>query len=179
MEVTRIDRPGEPREAPVRPEIADRLGALYESQGTAAMRLAYFLTGDQHAAQDIAQEAFVRIGRKLFGLRDPDHSRAYLNRTVINLCHGRARKQGRERTALQKLTDPPIETGPDVGRRDEMWRALLTLPVRQRAALFLRYYQDLSEAQTADALGCSVGAVKSLVNRGLTSLRGRFEGVER
>ena len=65
---------------------------------------------------------------------------------------------------------------PDLGRRDELWRALLTLPVRQRSALFFRYYEDLSEVQAADALGCSVSALKALVNRGLKELRGQFEG---
>jgi RNA polymerase sigma-70 factor (sigma-E family) len=174
MEVMRID-PSKPGEA-VTPEVADRLGALYESQGSGAVRLAYFLTGDVHIAQDIAQEAFTRVGRKLLGLRDPEHSRAYLFRTVVNLCRGRARKQKSERSALQALNARPSYPGPDPAERDEMWQALLGLPIRQRTALFLRYYQDLSEAQAAEALGCSVGAVKSLVNRGLTSLRTRFEG---
>jgi RNA polymerase sigma factor (sigma-70 family) len=65
---------------------------------------------------------------------------------------------------------------PDVAARDELWRALLRLPVRQRSALFFRYYEDLSEAAAADALGCSVSALKSLVNRGLKELRAQLEG---
>jgi RNA polymerase sigma factor (sigma-70 family) len=174
VEVTRIDPP-RARDAP-RPAVSDRLGSLYARQGAAATRLAYFLTGDPHVAQDIAQEAFVRIGRKLFGLRDIEHESAYLHRTIVNLCRGRARRMKTERAGLQKMAHGPHAHPPDIAEQDEMWQVLLRLPLRQRAALYLRYYQDLSEAQAAEALGCSVGALKSLVNRGLTQLRARFEG---
>jgi RNA polymerase sigma factor (sigma-70 family) len=163
--------------ASARSESPDQLGSLYESHSHAATRLAYVLTGDADAAQDIAQEAFVRVGRRIFALREPQYSHAYLYRTVVNLCRGRARRLKIERRALQMLTRDQRYEGPEVGDQDEMWRALLLLPVRQRAALFLRYYQDLSEAQAAEVLQCSVSALKSLVNRGLKELRVRFEGV--
>jgi RNA polymerase sigma factor (sigma-70 family) len=169
--------PFQGEESPARSESPDRLGSLYENHNHAATRLAYVLTGDVDTAQDIAQEAFVRVGRKLFALRDPQRSPAYLYRTVVNLCHGRARKLKTERAALQMLKSDQRYQAPDISEQDEMWRALLLLPLRQRAALFLRYYQDLSEAQTAEVLQCSVSAVKSLVNRGLKELRVRFEGV--
>lgn len=77
---------------------------------------------------------------------------------------------------LRKLAPSQSERSPDIPQQDEMWRALLSLPLRQRTALFLRYYQDLSEVQAAEALQCSVGAIKSLVNRGLNELRQRYEG---
>jgi RNA polymerase sigma factor (sigma-70 family) len=178
MEVTRI-RPLGADNARTREESADRLALLYESQGAGATRLAYVLTGDRHAAQDIAHEAFVRVGRKLFGLRDPEHARAYLYRTVVNLCRGRGRRLKVERTALQRIDRPRQHQPADVTEQDEMWRALLNLPIRQRAALFLRYYQDLFEAQAAEALDCSISALKSLVNRGLKDLRVTFQGGER
>jgi RNA polymerase sigma factor (sigma-70 family) len=69
-----------------------------------------------------------------------------------------------------------VSSQPDVGAREDLWRALGTLPARQRAALVLRYYEDLSERETADVLGCSVAAVKSLVARGGEALRERIEG---
>jgi RNA polymerase sigma factor (sigma-70 family) len=169
--------PFQRQEAPARSESPDRLGSLYESHNHAATRLAYVLTGDVDAAQDIAQEAFVRVGRRLLALRDPQHSNAYLYRTVVNLCRGRARRLKIERAAMQVLKSDQCYEAPDITEQDEMWRALLLLPVRQRAALFLRYYQDLSEAQTAEVLQCSLSTVKSLVNRGLKELRVRFEGV--
>ena len=140
------------------------------------MRLAYVLAGDRHVAEDIVQEAFVKVGRKLFGLRDREHARNYLLRTVINLTKGRLRRLQVEQSATQKGPRPTYTTQPDVAEQDRMWNKLLQLPVRQRAALFLRYYQDLSESQTADALQCSVSAAKSLVNRGLKELRANLEG---
>jgi RNA polymerase sigma factor (sigma-70 family) len=137
------------------------------------MRLAYMLTGDRDAAQDLVHDAFVKIGGKVGGLRDPDHARAYLFRTVINLCRGRGRMLQRERRAIRRLQHPS-STGPaSTSDNDEIWTALLELPIRQRAALFLRYYEDASEQEAADALTCSLSALKSLVNRGLRYLRTR------
>lgn len=146
----------------------DRLGELYRAHGPDALRLAYVLTGNRDVAEDITQDAFVRIGRKIFGLHDPDHERAYLFRTVINLCRSRGRKLGRERAAMARLQPGTQMPAPDT---DDTWTRLLTLPPRQRAALFFRYYLDQSEASSAEALNCSTSALKSLVNRGLNSLR--------
>lgn len=157
-----------------------RLGLLYEIHSAATIRLAYVLTGDRQVAEDLAQEAFIRVGRKLFGIRDPDHVRNYLFRTVINLSKDRLRRLKTERSATQRTIPVSAHDGmPDVGQQDQMWNALRSLPARQRAALFLRYYQDLSEAQTAEALECSMSAVKSLVNRGLKELRSSLEGETR
>jgi RNA polymerase sigma factor (sigma-70 family) len=177
MEVTRIE-PFESDDATTRRQSKDRLASLYESQSSAATRLAYLLTGDIHAAQDVAHEAFVKIGRKIFGLRDVEHERAYLYRTVVNVARGRGRRIKTERAALQRTDRARTRDAQpaDVGEQDEVWQALLQLPVRQRAALFLRYYQDLSETQAAETLECSVSAMKSLVNRGLRDLRTRLEG---
>jgi DNA-directed RNA polymerase specialized sigma24 family protein len=68
---------------------------------------------------------------------------------------------------------------PDVGAREDLWRRVLELPPRQRAALVLRYYEDLSEHDAAQTLGCSVAAMKSLVARGTSALRERIESEER
>jgi RNA polymerase sigma factor (sigma-70 family) len=177
VEVTRVD-PSEGDQVQVTLRVKDQLGALYESEGASATRLAYVLTGDRHAAEDIAHEAFVKVGRKIFGLRDLEHERAYLLRTVVNLVRGRARRKKTEQVVLQKVgVGGEFQQEPDTGVRDEMWSALLQLPVRQRAALFLRYYQDLSEVEAAATLDCSVSAIKSLVSRGLKDLRVRLEGV--
>ena len=154
----------------------DGLESLYQRHASDAVRLAYVLTGDASLAQDVAHEAFVRVGRKLFGLRNADHAKAYLYRTTVNLCRGRGRRLKTERAATERLRVPHAQQPPDVAGRDELWQALLTLPVRQRSALFFRYYEDLSEAAAADALGCSVSALKSLVNRGLKELRAQLEG---
>ena len=146
----------------------ERLGDLYRTHGADALRLAYVLTRDEAAAEDITQEAFVRIGRKLFGLRDLEHEKAYIFRTVINLSRSRGRKLGRERAALARLEPPASRPAPEV---DDTWGQLTTLPARQRAALFFRYYLDHSEEQVAELLECSPSAAKSLIHRGLRALR--------
>ena len=153
----------------------DRLDELYRTHGPDALRLAYVMTGNREAAEDVTQDAFVRIGRKLFRLKGPDHERAYLLRTVINLSRSRGRKLSRERAAVAKL-HPHAEV---LSREpDETWARLLSLPPRQRAALFFRYYLDQSEASSAEALDCTTSALKSLVNRGLKTLR-EAQGDER
>lgn len=165
-------------DAALGPRALVTLEDLYRAHAPAATRLAFLLTGDEAAAQDLAHEAFERVGHKLFSLRNADHARAYLYRTVVNLCRGRWRRQKTERAATARLDPAPVQQPHDPGARDAMWEALLRLPVRQRSALFFRYYEDLSESQSADALGCSVSALKSLVNRGLRELRAELEGDE-
>jgi RNA polymerase sigma factor (sigma-70 family) len=150
------------------------LRGLFVQHATAAVRLAYVMTRDRATAEDIVQEAFIRVGGRLTRLRDPDRARAYLFRTVINLCHGHHRGAARERKALERL--PARETDGGVAEerievRETLWPIIQSLPARQRAALFLRVYADLSESSIADALGCSVGAVKSLLLRANSRLR--------
>lgn len=149
----------------------DRLREVYRMHASDGLRLAYLLTGDRESAEDITQEAFVRIGRKLGGVKDLNHARAYLFRTIINLCRGRGRRLAIERSVLRRVRPAQVDHLPDVGQQDEIWTALRSLPHRQRAALFLRYYLDQPEAHAAEALDCSSSALKSLVSRGLNSLR--------
>jgi DNA-directed RNA polymerase specialized sigma24 family protein len=106
------------------PAANDRLAAFYGLHAPAAVRLAYMLTGDRDVAQDLAQDAFVRIGGKVLALRDPDHARAYLFRTVINLGRGRGRKLQRERRAMRRLQpSSSTEPAPTSGDDDEIWAA--------------------------------------------------------
>ena len=156
---------------------SSRLEALYSDHARGAIRLAFLMTGDQQQAQDIAQEAFVRIAGRFADLRDPDALPGYLRATVLNLSRGYLRRLRTQRAYLKRTPrGEPTVPQDDAGGRDEMWRALQRLPHRQRAALVLRYYEDLSERQTGEALGCSVSAVKSLVSRGLETLRAEVKG---
>ncbi len=157
---------------------ADELEVAFRAHASHVLRLAYLLTGQREAAEDITQEAFVRLGRRVLKLRDAGHTRAYLLRTAINLCRGRGRRGEAERRALSRLPRPSPVPPPDVERDDTLWNALLSLPKRQRSAIFLRYYLDQSESQSAEILGCSSTALKSLVTRGLRSLRDAAEGEE-
>ncbi|MBI2238035.1 MAG: SigE family RNA polymerase sigma factor, partial [Actinobacteria bacterium] len=144
-----------------------------------AGRLAYVLTGDRVEAEDLVQEAFVRVVGRFRHLRVPDAFDAYLRRTMVNLHASRLRRRRVERTYLegQRNRPAPADHMPDIGVREELWQALQRLPARQRAAIALRYYEDLSEQGTAEALRCSVAAVKSLVARATQTLRSEI-GVE-
>lgn len=164
-----LDAVGRGREGP-----ADPLADLYLRHAPGAIGLAYVLTGDRAAAEDVAQEAFVRLVGRLGHLRDPAAFEGYLRRTVVNVYLTRLRRQRLERAFLERhrgraATSEP----PDVDARHSLWAVLRELPGRQRTAVVLRYYGDLSEAQVAEALRCSVPAAKSLIARGLATLRRR------
>lgn len=153
------------------------LGDLYLRSAPRAIRLAYFLTGDRDLAEDIVQEAFVRVaGRRL---RGPETFDAYLRRTVVNLFVSTLRRRRIERSRLRTLRDPGVQQPYDPSARDELFRALNTLPERQRAAIVLRFYEDLPEREAANVLGCSAGALNQLVVRGMAALRERMRGDER
>ena len=158
-------------------EKTGRLEQLYAEHIASAVRLAYLMTGDDQQASDIAQDAFVKVAGRFHDLRNPAAFPAYLRTTVLNLSRGYLRRLKTQRDYLsrQKRVEA-VTTGPDVEGADEMWRALQTLPPRQRAALVLRYYEDMSERQIADALGSSESAVKSLLTRGLKDLRAQMRG---
>ena len=155
-----------------------RLAELYAEHAPRAGRFAYLLVGDQDLAEDIVQEAFVRVAGRLWTLRKPEAFEAYLRQTVLNLTRGQMRRMRVERAYMvhQRNRVPDEVRLPDVPGRDELFRSLSRLPYRQRAAIVLRYYEDRSEQQTADILGCPVGTVKSLVSRGLGSLREQMRG---
>ncbi|MGH3388889.1 MAG: SigE family RNA polymerase sigma factor, partial [Actinomadura sp.] len=141
-------------------------------------RLATLLVRDVGTAEEVVQDAFIAMHRGWRRLRDPDKALAYLRQSVVN----RARSVLRHRAVVEKhapkaLPDAPsAESGAIVEfERSAVVRALSTLPTRQREALVLRYYSDLSEAEIAHAMGISRGAVKSHTARAMTALRGALE----
>lgn len=146
---------------------------LYRDHGGAAIRLAYLMTGDRARAEDLVQDAFVRMLARLRHIRETDTLRAYLNRTIVNLAKNEYRREGRLRAFLtsSRAAGPGTTALPEIEVRDEVHSQLLRLPWRQRAALVLRYCEDQSEAEVADALGTSPKAVRSLVGRGLETMR--------
>ena len=156
-------------------ELAD----LYVRHVPAANRLAFLLTGNRSQAEDLVHDAFVRCVGRFGHLRAHEAFDAYLRRTIVNLHTSRLRRARVERAFLAKeaARGGPATSGlPDVAAREDMWRRLQTLPARQRAVLVLRYYEDLSERETADALRCSVAAVKSLTARATSALREGIRG---
>jgi RNA polymerase sigma factor (sigma-70 family) len=148
---------------------------LYLQHAPSALRFAYFLSGDPETARDLVQDAFVRVAGRFRYLRQPDGFDAYLRRTIVNLNASRLRRLKVERSFLAREAAFPVvavvEGNPDV--RDELWHAILGLPPRQRAAIVLRFYEDLGELQAADILRCSVKALNQLVVRAMKTLRTR------
>lgn len=154
-----------------------RLDELYVRHFPSAVGLAYLLTGNHDQAEDLAQEAFVRLSGRFRHLRDPRAFGAYLRKTVVNLHLSGMRRLRVEREYLRRHpADAATAVISDVEGQRDLWEALQRLPGRQRAAVVLRYYEDLSERETAAALGCSVAAAKSLVARGMQTLRGQLRG---
>ncbi len=148
---------------------------IYAARATHALRLAFLMTGDADSAEDIVQEAFVRTFARLQDRRSPDRLEVYLRRTVINLAHDRHRKMRSARQFLARSAQPS-QTNTDMVSRLAFRDLLQQLPHRQRAALVLRYYEDLSEQDAADILNCSVAALKQLVQRALKTLRTDQQG---
>ena len=158
---------------------SEEFRAFMHARWPAMVRLAYGLTGDQGHAEDVAQAAFARACASWPRVRragDPD---AYVRQIVIN----ENRRRFRRHRVAEHLTDrPPDHGGEDAARgygdRAALMAALRELGPRQRAVVVLRYWLDLSEAETAAALGCSVGTVKSQAARALARLRERQDLVD-
>jgi RNA polymerase sigma factor (sigma-70 family) len=153
-----------------------RLNELYALHASSALRLAFLMTGDEQAAEDIVQESFVRLYARFQDRKAPDVIDAYLRRTIVNLSHDRHRKLKTLRAFVARGPQSSSAQPPDVPSRVDMGRRLQLLPHRQRVALVLRYYEDLTEAQAAELLDCSVAALKQLVQRGLKTMREQQRG---
>ncbi len=158
-----------------------RLEEVYVRNAPGALRLAYFLTADRELAQDLVQDAFVKVAGRFQHLRFPDAFDSYLRRTVVNLFTSHLRRLRLERAhpVGSSSTREPSQLDPDPAERDRMWGAVRTLPPRQRAALVLRFYEDLSERETAEVLGCSASAANALIARAMTTLRAKIGDEER
>ena len=141
---------------------------LYRTHAAEGRRVAYLFVGDASHAEDIVQEAFIRVLGRFGEIRNPLAFKTYLLRTVVSLSKNHFRRSALERRH-QPLPEAMLE-GP-VERDHELIAALARLPYRQRAAVVLRYCEDLSESDTAEILHTSIKAVQSLVRRGLAALR--------
>ena len=169
-----------------RQDADEALVALYTSHYRSLVRMAALLLHDTPAAEDVVQDAFVAMHASWRRLRDPDKALAYLRQAVVN----RARSRLRHLKVVERKTPPPIAESARVAgayvpsaehgalnalERQHVLAALRGLPHRQREVLVLRYYADLTEADIADALGISRGAVKSHASRGMAALRAALE----
>ncbi len=145
--------------------VAARSGALH--------RAAYLLVGDAGLAQDLVQEALTKTYVAWPRLRRPEAAEAYTRKAITTtaITWFRKRSWNAERVAEQ-LPEGSTEGPADVlAARHDLVAALAQLPPRQRAVIVLRYYEDLTERQTAEVLGCAVGTVKSQASTALRRLR--------
>lgn len=153
---------------------------LFAAHYQGLVRLASLLLADRYLAEDIVADAYVQLHARWRRLDDTDKALAYLRATVVN----RSRSALRHRRVVERYV-AAVQPGPDApsaekGALDRLAHdatiaALAELPARQREALVLRYYGELSEAEIAEAMGCSRGAVKSHTARGMAALRVRME----
>jgi RNA polymerase sigma-70 factor (sigma-E family) len=138
---------------------------------------AWLLCGDRHDAEDLVQTALVKVVRAWSRIERQDDPYVYARAVLANTAASRWRRRRRydELTAGHRGPAPVPDPAGAVVLREAVWQALHTLPPRTRAVLVLRYFEDLTEAQIAATLGCSVGAVKSQASRGLARLRAELD----
>lgn len=139
------------------------LEALYRAEHPRMVRLAHLITGSNETAEEVVHDSFIKLQRAWHRAERPA---AYLRRIVVNECRSRLRRRKVE------LRHPPEPARPELPEElDETWAALAKVGARRRAALVLRFYEDLPIADVAVALGCRPGTAKSLIHRGLAELR--------
>jgi RNA polymerase sigma-70 factor (sigma-E family) len=143
--------------------------AFFRASWPRLFRTAYAIAGDHQYAEDAVQVAMVRVCTRWSRVRRMAAPEAYTRRIVVNEC------LGRRRLSVARHETPTDLSGRDVAGPEptELWNAIRELPPRQRAVVVLRYYEGLSEAEIADALGCRPGTVKSQASAALARLRVR------
>jgi RNA polymerase sigma-70 factor (sigma-E family) len=156
----------------------DAVTALYRVHAGGLRRMAALLVDDSETAEDVVQDAFVKLHRRWVLLRDPDKALAYLRTSVINGSRSKLRRRRTERRFVPPATEEQPSAEHSVLRAADLRavsNGLARLPRRQREVLVLRYYLDLSEAGIATALGISRGSVKSHTARGIAALAAHLE----
>jgi RNA polymerase sigma-70 factor (sigma-E family) len=153
----------------------DEFGEFMATRWPGLVRLAYGLTEDRWLAEDVAQAALASAYAAWWRMRRADDPDAYVRRILVNTSNRRFRRRrvaehSREPAELPDLA--VADSADRIGQRSALLSALRELPRRQRAIVVLRYWEDLSDAQVATALGCAEGTVRSQASRALATLRG-------
>ena len=163
-------------------EPAALVARMYREEGASLVRLARLFTDDRNAAEDLVQEAFIRLQRSANRISSPSKVAPYLRSIVLNL----ARDHNRRGLMSLRHREPPLPEAAPAAPEDTVVAAeegarvidaLRDLPNRQRDCLVLRYYMELSEREIAETLGISPNSVKTHCRRGLAALQDRLEGV--
>jgi RNA polymerase sigma-70 factor (sigma-E family) len=155
---------------------------LFAAHYRTLVRLAALLLADRAVAEEVVQDAYVRLHQHWRQLRDPHKALGYLRTSVVNAARSAQRRRGVADRYVATLRPPPDAPSAEHGalgalEHARVIAALRELPARQREALVLRYYLDLSEQEIAEAMGISRGAVKSHASRGLAALRTTLEHI--
>ena len=146
-------------------------GDFMAARWAALFRTAYLITGDRHEAEDLLQTSLAKTFVSWRRVRDKGAADAYVRRVMVNTAASRWRS-GRHEQATAVLPDAGHDGGVESATTQVvLWQRISELPPRMRATLVLRYYEDLTEAETAREMGCSVGAVKSQTHHALKRLR--------
>ena len=154
-------------------EARQQVAALYQAHALGLVKLAVLMVGDQLTAEDVVQDAFLGLYRRWPALQDHEKALSYIRASVLNGC--RMIHRGKYRRSRIRLEDPgPAESAEATAMLGEAHRevldALRRLPARQREAVVLRYYLDMTEDQAARAMGVSRGTIKSATSRGIAAL---------
>ena len=153
----------------------EEFAAYMQARQPSLLRTAYLLTGDRHTAEDLVQTALAKLYLSWDKVHSRDSIDGYVRRILVNEHNSLWRRGWKKR---EYATEEVPESGHvtdtyDDGQRAAVWAVVQTLPKKARAVVVLRYYEQLSEAETAEALGISVGTVKSQASRALAALRER------
>lgn len=152
--------------------MARTLAEFSRDQGLALSRFAYLVSGDRQRGEDLVQDVLLAMYRRFGDDLPLDNPAAYARRAVVNANVSWARRAASGELAVDAVPETPAPAdGHDPAERDALWQALRRLPARQRTALVMRYYLDATDLDIADALDCRRGTVRSLVSRGLETLR--------
>ena len=166
---------------------ADKIAAdalvsrLFRDEGTALVRLARLFTDDRSAAEDLVQEAFIRLHRSAGRIRDPEKAAPYLRSIVLNLARDHNRRglmslRHAVATRAGSVATPMEDIVVEAAEHRRVVEVLRDLPPRQRDCLVLRFFYEMTERQTGEALGISPNSVKTHCRRGLAALGALLEG---
>lgn len=154
------------------PEDDAEFAEFFSASWARLFRTTYAVAGDHAAAEDALQSAYARAYASWRRVRAAEHPEAYVRRMAVNeVLTVRRRAWWRVERPHAEPPEPPVTGDGTPGDHDTVWAAVRALPPRQRAVIVLRYYEELSESEIADVLGCSRGTVKSQASDALRKLR--------
>lgn len=151
-------------------EVPEPFSRFFRAEYSAVVALVYGLSGSRAAAEDIAQEAFLRAYREWGRVESMDSPEGWIRRVAMNLARSRWRRLRAETTALGRLTSRS-ELAPPAGTASEFWEEVRRLPLRQAQAVTLRYLEDLTVGEISEVLGIAEGTAKALLFQGRERLR--------